>query len=131
MSTPLGDPVLKGPGWAVLRCCLARGGSAGRSPGQSLEPLLPADPCLFCQVGPSVSISISFHAAVLLSLSFFFFPALLCFTFCLALHFHFFPFKNITRWGFPGGAVVKNLPANAGNTGSSPGPGRSPMPWSS
>ena len=27
--------------------------------------------------------------------------------------------------GFPGGAVVKNLPANAGETGSSPGPGRS------
>ena len=26
---------------------------------------------------------------------------------------------------FPGGAVVKNLPANAGDTGSSPGPGRS------
>ena len=31
---------------------------------------------------------------------------------------------------FPGGAVVKNPPANAGDTGSSPGPGRSPMPWS-
>ena len=30
--------------------------------------------------------------------------------------------------GFPGGAVVKNLPANAGNTGSSRGPGRSHMP---
>ena len=30
--------------------------------------------------------------------------------------------------GFPGGAVVKNLPANAGDTGSSPGPGRSHMP---
>ena len=31
--------------------------------------------------------------------------------------------------GFPGGAVVKNPPANAGNTrdgGSIPGPGRSP-----
>ena len=27
--------------------------------------------------------------------------------------------------GFPGGAVVKNLPANAGDAGSSPGPGRS------
>ena len=32
--------------------------------------------------------------------------------------------------GFPGGAVVKNLPANAGDTGSSPCPGRSHMPWS-
>ena len=33
-------------------------------------------------------------------------------------------------WGFPGGAVVKNPPANAGDMGSSPGPGRSHMPWS-
>ena len=33
-------------------------------------------------------------------------------------------------WGFPGGAVVENLPANAGDTGSSPGLGRSQMPWS-
>ena len=33
-------------------------------------------------------------------------------------------------WDFPGGAVVENLPANAGHTGSSPGPGRSHMPWS-
>ena len=31
---------------------------------------------------------------------------------------------------FPGGAVVKNLPANAGDTGSSPGLGRSHMPRS-
>ena len=31
---------------------------------------------------------------------------------------------------FPGGAVVKNPPANAGNMGSSPGQGRSHMPWS-
>ena len=34
------------------------------------------------------------------------------------------------RWGFPGGSVVKNLPANAGDTSSSPGPGRSHMLWS-
>ena len=27
---------------------------------------------------------------------------------------------------FPGGAVVKNPPANAGDTGSMPGPGRFP-----
>ena len=33
-------------------------------------------------------------------------------------------------WGFPGGAVVGNPPANAGDTGSSPGPGRSHMPRS-
>ena len=32
--------------------------------------------------------------------------------------------------GFPGGAIVKNLPANAGDTGLSPDPGRSHMPWS-
>ena len=32
--------------------------------------------------------------------------------------------------GFPGGTVVKNPPANAGDTGSIPGPGRSHMPWS-
>ena len=30
--------------------------------------------------------------------------------------------------GFPGGAVVENLPANAGDTGLSPGLGRSHMP---
>ena len=29
--------------------------------------------------------------------------------------------------GFPGGAVVKSLPANAGDTGLSPGLGRSHM----
>ena len=33
-------------------------------------------------------------------------------------------------WAFPGGAVVKNPPTNAGDTGSSPGPGRSHMPQS-
>ena len=32
--------------------------------------------------------------------------------------------------GFPGGAVVESLPANAGNTGSSPGLGRCHMPRS-
>ena len=32
--------------------------------------------------------------------------------------------------GFPGGTVVKNPPANAGDMGSSPGLGRSHMPWS-
>ena len=38
--------------------------------------------------------------------------------------------KRQMYWGFPGGAVVENPPANAGDTGSSPGPGRSHMPWS-
>ena len=32
--------------------------------------------------------------------------------------------------GFPGGTVVKNPPANAGDTGSRPGPGRSHVPRS-
>ena len=35
-------------------------------------------------------------------------------------------FKRVQE-GFPGGAVVKNPPANAGDMGSSPGPGRSHM----
>ena len=38
--------------------------------------------------------------------------------------------QNKTKQGFPGGAVVKNPPANAWDTGSSPGPGRSHVPWS-
>ena len=37
---------------------------------------------------------------------------------------------EIGREGFRGGAVVENLPANAGDTGSSPGLGRSHMPRS-
>ena len=32
--------------------------------------------------------------------------------------------------GFPGGAVVRNPPANAGDTGSRPGPRKSHMPRS-
>ena len=38
-------------------------------------------------------------------------------------------FKKANRV-FLGGTVVKNPAANAGDTGSSPGPGRSHMPWS-
>ena len=38
--------------------------------------------------------------------------------------------KNNDYWGFPGGAVVENLPATAGDTGSSPGLGGSHMPRS-
>ena len=34
-------------------------------------------------------------------------------------------------WDFPGGAVVKNSPANAEDMGLIPGPGRSHMPQSS
>ena len=40
------------------------------------------------------------------------------------------PILKMGQWGFPGGAAVKNPPANAGDTGSSPGPGRSHMPRS-
>ena len=40
--------------------------------------------------------------------------------------------KKKRSWmGFPGGAVVENLPANAGDMSSSPGLGRSHMPRSS
>ena len=38
--------------------------------------------------------------------------------------------KSTNNGGFPGGAMVENLPANAGDTGSSPGLGRSHMPRS-
>ena len=38
--------------------------------------------------------------------------------------------KKPTNKGFPGGAVVENLPANAGDAGSSPGLGRSHVPRS-
>ena len=38
--------------------------------------------------------------------------------------------SKILMLGFPGGTVVENLPANAGDTGSSPGLGRSHMPQS-
>ena len=37
---------------------------------------------------------------------------------------------KVIKQGFPGGAVVESLPANAGDTGSSPGLGRSHMPRS-
>ena len=33
------------------------------------------------------------------------------------------------NWDFPGGPVVKTLPANAGDTGSIPGPVRSHVSW--
>ena len=46
-----------------------------------------------------------------------------------------FKYNDISRLkvendGFPGSTAVKNLPANAGDMGSSPGPGRSHMPRS-
>ena len=36
--------------------------------------------------------------------------------------------QESTLWDFPGGPVVKNLPANAGHTGLIPGLGRLYMP---
>ena len=45
-------------------------------------------------------------------------------------------FQNIIKpsvqnfQGFPGGSEVKNLPANAGDVGLIPGPGRFHMSWS-
>ena len=38
--------------------------------------------------------------------------------------------KKKKKEGFPGGAVVESLPANAGDAGSGPGLGRSHMPRS-
>ena len=37
-----------------------------------------------------------------------------------------FRFCQSEIWGFPGGSVVKNPPANPGDVGSVPGSGRSP-----
>ena len=39
-------------------------------------------------------------------------------------------YQDFTGLGFPGGAVVESLPANAGDPGSSPDLGRSHMPRS-
>ena len=51
---------------------------------------------------------------------------------CVCIHIHTYTYiliflSRIKSRDFPGGAVVKNPPANAGDTGSSPGPGRSHM----
>ena len=46
------------------------------------------------------------------------------------LHFQSSRFIRTHSWDFPGGTVVKNPPANAGDMGLIPGPGRSHMPWS-
>ena len=37
--------------------------------------------------------------------------------------------QKVLIWGFPGGSVVKNLPANIGDTDSNSDPGKSHMPW--
>ena len=38
--------------------------------------------------------------------------------------------KPTKNGGFPGGSVIRNPPANAGDTGLIRGPGRFHMPWS-
>ena len=45
-------------------------------------------------------------------------------------HFFFLLRAKSNGRDFPGGTVVKNPPANVGDTGSSPDPGRSHMPQS-
>ena len=51
------------------------------------------------------------------------------FNFCWSVNLLISP-SNLNERAFPGGTVVKNLPANAGDMGLSPGPGRSHMPRS-
>ena len=43
----------------------------------------------------------------------------------LSLFLFFFKMTSISWLGFPGGSVVKNMPANAGDAGSVPGLGMS------
>ena len=45
-----------------------------------------------------------------------------CLLYCSS---HTFKLYIIFKWGFPGGAIVKNSPVNAGKMGSTPGSGRS------
>ena len=52
------------------------------------------------------------------------------FTFCTNEHKDLKDESKSVDGDFPGGTVVKNPPANAGNVGSSPGLGKSHMPWS-
>ena len=47
----------------------------------------------------------------------------------LDICFQLFTVINNAFRDFPGGPVVKSKPANAGDTGSIPGPGRFHMPW--
>ena len=49
-----------------------------------------------------------------------------CFPFLLFFNQNVYYYYLMHVPGFPGGSVVKNLPASAGDTGSIPGSGRSP-----
>ena len=44
----------------------------------------------------------------------------------MVTHTHTYKHPVFTTAGFPGGSMVKNLPANAGDESSIPGSGRSP-----
>ena len=44
---------------------------------------------------------------------------------CICSYIH----VSITEWGLPGGTVVNNLPANAGDTGDSFDPWVRKIPW--
>ena len=48
-------------------------------------------------------------------------------TSCISSVIYTYWYLKLQYQGFPGGTVVKNPPANAGDTGSSPGPGISHM----
>ena len=50
-----------------------------------------------------------------------------CYRFTLYVKF----VKNLTHSAFPGGSVIKNLPANAGDASLIPDLGRSHIAWSS
>ena len=89
--------------------------------------------CLYVMPSSSVSFPWSEICIVWNSYTYTSFPSLVLawdiflhsFTFHLSLYIF-----EVGCLGFPGGAVVKNPPANAGDTGLSPGPGRSHMPQS-
>ena len=45
---------------------------------------------------------------------------------CVCVYVYIYIYGSILKLGFPGGSMVKNPPANAGNAGSIPGSERSP-----
>ena len=62
---------------------------------------------------------------------FFFFFSISFYTFLFhSVYMYYLKTLKIFIWGFPGSAVVKNPPANSGDTGWCPGPGGPHMPQS-
>ena len=67
-----------------------------------------------------------------INLLFFKWCLILCFKLLISSNFSIISYKyfdpwfkiKTTSWGFPGSSLVKNLPCNAGDLGSIPGPGR-------